>query len=78
MITQRMAQAKEKDERSLELLNQLRERRGTNVGTLSCHEASSFMLTRSFVQETSRFPDTSVRIRMEHTARSVDTEAQVR
>ena len=77
IIAKRMAQAKEKDERSLELFNRLRERRGTNVRTLSCHETSSFILTRTFVQETSRLPDTSVPIRMEHTARSVGTEAQV-
>jgi hypothetical protein len=73
MITQRMTRAKEKDERSLELFNQIRERRGPTVGTLSCHD-SSFVLTSSFVQDTSRLPDDSGRIRVGR----VDTEAQVR
>jgi hypothetical protein len=74
MITNRMSQAKEKDERSLGLFNQLRERRGLNVRTLLCHEASC-MLTQSFVQETSALPNASSRI---PTAQWVDTEAQVR
>ena len=40
MITNRMTQAKERDERSLGLFNQLRERRGPKVRTSLCQEAS--------------------------------------
>jgi hypothetical protein len=77
MITNRMSQAKEKDERSLGLFNQLRERRGLNVRTLLCHEASC-ILTPSFFQETSTLPNASSRIPMAHTTQWVDTEVQVR
>ena len=44
MITNRMTQAKERDERSLGLFHQLRERRGPIVRTSLCDE-TSFILT---------------------------------
>ncbi len=76
MISERMTQAKEKDKRSLELFNQLLERRGPNVRIWLFH-GSPPMLTSSFVQETSTLSDANGRMLMGHTDRQVDTEAQV-
>lgn len=76
-IAEGMTRAKEKDERSLGLFNQLLERRGPNVRIWSCQQA--FIHVDSvIVQETSTSPNANARIRMEHTDQRVHTKAQVR
>jgi len=72
-----MTRAKEKDERYLELFNQLLERRGPNVRIWSCQKV--FIHVDSvIVQETSTLPNANARIRMGHTDQQVHTKAQVR
>jgi hypothetical protein len=76
-ISEGMTRAKEKDERSLELFNQLLERRGPNVRIWSCQKA--FIHADSvIVQETSTLPNANARIRIGHTEQQVHTKAQVR
>ena len=75
-ISERMTRAKEKDERTLELFNQLVERRGPNVGY--CHVNAFIHVDTVIVQETSTFPIANARIRMGRTDRQIQTKAQVR
>jgi hypothetical protein len=76
-IAEGMARAKEKDERSLGLFNQLLERRGPNVRIWLCQNAF-IHVDPAIVQETSTLPNANARIRMGHTDRRVHTKAQVR
>ena len=50
MITERMARAREKDEQSLRLFNQLRERRGSNVRIRSHHRGSFTLIIISMAR----------------------------
>jgi len=77
-IAEGMTRAKEKDERHLELYNQLVKKRGPDVGTWSCQKA--FIHVNSIiVQETSMLPNANARIRIRHTDQlKIHTKAQVR
>jgi hypothetical protein len=76
-IAEGMTRAKEKDERFLELFNQLLERRGPNVRISSCQKAF-IHVDPAIVQETPTLLNANARIRMGHTDRRVHTKAQVR
>lgn len=72
-----MTRAKEKDELSLGLYNQLLERRGPTVRIWSCQKAI-IHVDSAIVKDMSTLSNANVRIRTGHTNRRVYTKAQVR